>query len=101
VKSPADAVRLVQETQVQGINIKLMKSGINGALDIIAIARAAGRELMIGCMLESRRGIAASLALACGTGAFDYVDLDSHLLLNEEGENPYFRQEGPALKVFA
>jgi L-Ala-D/L-Glu epimerase len=99
VKSPEDAVRLVRETCVHGFNVKLMKAGIAGALDIVAITRAAGRKLMIGCMLETRRGIGVALALAGGTGAFDYVDLDSHLLLNEEGENPFFREDGPLLSV--
>jgi L-alanine-DL-glutamate epimerase-like enolase superfamily enzyme len=99
VKSPADALRIVTETRAQGINVKVMKSGISGALDIIAIARAAGCKLMIGCMLEKRRGIACSLALACGTGAFDFVDLDSHLLLDEPGENPYFTQAGPRMLI--
>jgi L-alanine-DL-glutamate epimerase-like enolase superfamily enzyme len=99
VESPADALRIVRETRVQGINIKLMKAGIAGALDIIAIARAAGLKLMLGCMLETRRGISYSLALACGTNAFDYIDLDSHLLLKEEGENPYFLDDGPILRL--
>jgi L-Ala-D/L-Glu epimerase len=99
VKSPADALRLVRETRVHGINVKLMKAGIAGALEIVAIARAANRQLMIGCMLETRRGIAASLAVACGTGAFDYVDLDSHMLLREEGENPWFDQQGSRMSV--
>src|SRR5207237_5059029 len=99
VKSPADALRVVRETRTHGLNVKLMKSGISGALDIIAIARAAGRQLMIGCMLETRRGIAASLALACGAGAFTYADLDSHLLVNEPSENPHFSQEGSILTV--
>jgi len=99
VKTPADALRLVRETRAQGLNVKLMKAGVTGALDILAIARAAGRKLMIGCMLETRRGIGFSLAFACGTGAFDYVDLDSHFLLGEEGPNPYFCQDGPHLRI--
>lgn len=99
VKTPADALRIVCETRIQGINIKLMKSGIVGALDIIAIARAAKLKLMLGCMLETRRGIFYSLAFACGTDAFDYIDLDSHLLLKEEGENPYFTDDGPILRL--
>ena len=70
------------------------KCGIRGVLDIISIARAANKRLMLGCMLETRRSIAVSLALACGSGAFEFLDLDSHLLLNEEGENPFFTQEG-------
>src|SRR5205823_3336128 len=97
VKTPRDALEVVTQTRAHGINVKLMKSGIAGALEIIAICRAAGRKLMIGCMLESSLGIAFSLALACGTGAFDYVDLDSHLLLHEEGNNPWFDEAGPIL----
>jgi L-alanine-DL-glutamate epimerase-like enolase superfamily enzyme len=99
VKSPADALRVAAQTRAHGINVKVMKSGISGALDIIAIARAANLQLMIGCMLESRRGIACSLALAAGTGAFEFIDLDSHLLLEEEGENPFFTQDGPRMRI--
>ncbi|HLK57381.1 MAG TPA: dipeptide epimerase [Chthonomonadaceae bacterium] len=96
-RTPADALRLVTTTPVQGLNLKINKIGIAGVLDCIAIARAADRKLMLGCMLETRRSIAVSLAIACGTGAFDFLDLDSHLLLNEPGENLHFRQEGPRL----
>ena len=99
-RTPQDALRLVTSTAVQGLNLKINKCGIAGVLDIIPIARAAGRRLMLGCMLETRRSIAVSLALACGTGAFEFVDLDSHLLLNEPGENPCFHQHG-ALMTFA
>jgi L-alanine-DL-glutamate epimerase-like enolase superfamily enzyme len=99
-RTPADALRLAQ-TAVQGFNCKIQKNGIAGVLDIVAIARAANRRLMLGCMLETRRSIAVSLALACGTGAFDYLDLDSHLLLNESGDNPYFTQAGAALSLKA
>ncbi|MEP6755064.1 MAG: dipeptide epimerase [Chthonomonadales bacterium] len=97
VKTPEDALKVVSQSEVNGINVKVMKSGILGTLDIIAIAKAANRKLMIGCMLESRAGIAASLALACGTGAFDYIDLDSHMLLNEQGENKNFSQTGSTI----
>lgn len=97
-QTPAHALRLAQ-TAVQGFNCKVNKSGIFGVLDIIAIAKGAGRKLMLGCMLETRRSIALSLALACGTGAFDYIDLDSHLLLNEEGANPFFHQLGGRMSV--
>lgn len=99
VKNPSDALTIVSHTHVHGINVKLMKSGIFGALDIIAIARAAGIKLMIGCMLETRRGLSPSVALACGTGAFQYVDLDSHLLLDEPESNSEFSTEGPVLTI--
>ena len=92
-RTPQDALRLAQ-TEVHGFNLKINKSGIGAVLDILAIARAAGKKTMLGCMLETRYSIAVSLALACGIGGFDFIDLDSHLLLAEEGVNPYFEQIG-------
>ena len=97
-RTPQDALRLAQ-TPVHGFNLKINKSGIGAVLDIIAIARAAGKKRMLGCMLETRRSIAVSLAIACGTGAFDYLDLDSHLLLAEDGHNPYFDQLGGTMTL--
>lgn len=97
VLSPADAVRVLRETCVRGINVKLMKSGVQGALDIAAIGRAAGCRLMLGCMLETRRSIQFAVDLACGTGAFDYADLDSHLLLAEERPGAGPAPDGPVL----
>jgi L-alanine-DL-glutamate epimerase-like enolase superfamily enzyme len=61
-----------------------MKSGLSGAMEIIAMCRKAGVTLMLGCMLESHIGIGAAVHLACGTGAFDYLDLDAPLLLKED-----------------
>lgn len=52
---------------------------------------------MLGCMLETRYSIFTALSLACGTGAFDFIDLDSHLLLDEPGANLLFHQEGGRL----
>jgi L-alanine-DL-glutamate epimerase-like enolase superfamily enzyme len=98
VRTPREAYAVLSRTQVAGINVKLLKSGVSGALDIVALARAAGRRLMIGCMLESRLGIGFSVAFACGTGTFLHADLDSHLLLAEEGPNPYFQECGPELR---
>lgn len=98
VLTPADAFRVFSRTAVHGLNVKLMKSGVSGALDIIAIARAAGRKLMMGCMLEPPRGIGFALSLAAGTGAFDYYDLDGHMLTAASPE-PFFSQDGPLLNV--
>ncbi len=98
IRTPQHALRLAS-TPVQGYNLKINKCGIAGVLDIIAIARAANKRLMLGCMLETRRSIAVSLAIACGTGAFEFLDLDSHLLLNEPGQNLFFHQEGAMLSL--
>jgi len=80
-RSVAEVIQLLKEDAVDGVNVKLMKSGITGALQIIALCRASGKKLMLGCMLETGLGIAAAAQIAGGTGAFDFLDLDSHRLL--------------------
>ena len=80
-RTPAEVLHLLTQDAVDGINVKLQKSGLAGAMQIIQLCRTAGKRLMLGCMLESRLGIAAAAHMAGGTGAFDFLDLDSHRLL--------------------
>jgi L-Ala-D/L-Glu epimerase len=82
VSSPETALAAL-EAGVTAVNIKAAKSGYSRSLAIAALARAAGVPLMIGCMAETARGLAASAALAAGTGFFRFVDLDSDHLLAE------------------
>jgi L-alanine-DL-glutamate epimerase-like enolase superfamily enzyme len=71
-----------------GINLKLAKcGGIAPALAAIAVARAHGLKILLGCMIESSLGIAAALAIA---PLVDWIDLDGHLLI----ENDPFRGLG-------
>ncbi|MGO8670891.1 MAG: dipeptide epimerase [Capsulimonadaceae bacterium] len=81
VCTPQSAWRLLREEAVDGINVKIMKSGIRATVEIIGLCRAAGKGVMIGCNLETPLGIAAAVQIAAGTGAVDFVDLDSHYLL--------------------
>ncbi len=85
VDESADDVQAVQHMikhhLTDSINIKLAKSGLLHALEIMRLSQRAGLRLMIGCMAESRVGLATSVHLACGSGAFDWVDLDSHWLV--------------------
>ncbi len=99
VLTAADALRVVRLGHIAGINVKLMKSGVQGAQDIISVSRAAGLSLMMGCMLETPRGIGFALSLAAGTGAFSVYDLDSHMMLAEADPEPYFHQAGPHLTL--
>jgi L-alanine-DL-glutamate epimerase-like enolase superfamily enzyme len=95
-----DAFKLAnKEEAVDVINIKLAKSGLLDALNIIAVAKAAGLELMLGCMLESNVGLAFSVHLACGVGEFSYIDLDSHALLSHLPFKGGFEAKGPKLVV--
>ena len=95
-RTPAHALAIAAR-DVGGINLKLMKCGVSGLLECASVARAAGRRLMIGCMLESALGIGFAAAVACGTGWFELADLDSHLLLDAPGPEPHFTQAGPLI----
>jgi L-Ala-D/L-Glu epimerase len=69
---------------VDGINIKLMKSGgIREAYKMIAVARAFKMQIMIGCMVETSVGISAAAQLA---PLVDHVDLDGNMLI---ADDPY------------
>ncbi len=99
-RSVAEVLHLLREDAVDGVNVKLMKSGITGALQIIALCRASGKKLMLGCMLETGLGIAAAAQIAGGTGAFDFLDLDSHRLLRPvPGLSGGFRCAGEEILV--
>ena len=99
VHSPQDAVRVVLERAASVINIKVAKSGLLRALDIAAVARAAGLRLMIGCMSETSRGLMPSVHLALGTGFFSYVDLDSDHLLATHEQSPDWKRDGASLRL--
>jgi len=76
--TPHDASRIVRSQAADVINIKLMKcGGIYPALQINAVAQAAGVRCMLGCMLESRLAIAAGAHLVAAQSNFVYADLDS------------------------
>jgi L-alanine-DL-glutamate epimerase-like enolase superfamily enzyme len=97
VMCASDAMRIFQNTSVQGVNVKLMKFGVQEALDIAAIARIMKKKLMLGCMLESSVNLSVALAMACGTGAFHYIDLDSHILRGDVCAKMDFICQGPWL----
>ncbi|MFI5345284.1 MAG: enolase C-terminal domain-like protein [Elusimicrobiota bacterium] len=100
VATPAQASRVLDMGAATAVNIKLAKSGISRGLEIAAVARAAQVPLMIGCMAETARGLAASVHLALGTGFFRHVDLDSDVLLSEPAgarARAGWRRRGPLL----
>ncbi|EDY34332.1 TPA: dipeptide epimerase [Candidatus Aciduliprofundum boonei] len=88
VHDSLDVLRLIGK--VDGINIKLMKSGgIYEAMKMASIARAAGMKIMVGCMIETKVGITAGTHFALGIGA-DYADLDGYWDLTKQ---PYLGVE--------
>jgi L-alanine-DL-glutamate epimerase-like enolase superfamily enzyme len=68
--------------KVDGINIKLAKcGGLREALRMVAVARAHGLMVMVGCMIESSLGITAAAHI---TPLVDIVDLDGAALLADD-----------------
>lgn len=84
--SPEDARRLMGEDICGGVVLKLAKSGLTGAYEIAQTVAAGGGKCLFGCMMETRVGIAAALhlTLALGPEIVPMLDLDGHLLVNDE-----------------
>jgi L-alanine-DL-glutamate epimerase-like enolase superfamily enzyme len=102
IHTPEDALALVRAQACPMLNIKLQKvGGISRALDVLAIARAAGLRCLIGCMTESRVGISAGAHLALGSAAVSHVDLDGHVGLALDPACGGVRIEGDQLGVSA
>ena len=68
--------------RVDGINLKLMKTGgLREMRRMIEAARAHGMKVMLGSMVESSLALSAAAQLA---PLVDYLDLDGHWLLKDD-----------------
>ena len=80
---------------MDGINIKLMKSGgLTEAMRMVHTARAYRLQVMFGCYSDSSLANTAALQLA---PLADYLDLDSHLNLIDDPFTGALLKEGQVL----
>lgn len=95
VASAADALQVAATRSAHVVNVKLMKSGIVEAMDIVSVCRAGHVGLMIGGMIETKLAMCCSAHFAAGHGGFDFVDLDTPLLLADDPfEGGWVREGG-------
>ncbi len=98
-RSCEDVIGLIAHDAVNAINVKLTKSGIPEALDMIALAKTHGLGLMIGGMVESELAMSVSACVAAGVGGFRWVDLDTPLFMRSSPFSGGFQRSGAELRV--
>jgi len=85
ISSPFDVINAILSESADIVNVKLTKSGgIRNAFKTLVTAQAYGIDAMVGCMLESKLGIAASLAVANSLKNVKYTDLDGFTFLSKQ-----------------
>ena len=101
VRSLAEAQKVVARDAADYINIKIMKTGVAEAVEIASFINASGLKLMIGGMVETRIAMGCSFSLVLGLGGFDWLDLDTPLLLDGDPVTGGYKYNGRYLQPWS
>lgn len=99
LRSRDDFRRLLEVGGVSGFNLKSAKLGLLTAWDLLVAAKALGKRVMVGGMVETEISMSASACLAAGVGGVDYVDLDTPLFLGARPTRGSIEPWGPWLDL--
>lgn len=95
----ADLLQVLRLGAADIVNIKLMKcAGIDPAISLIRLARAAGLQVMVGSMMEGLASVTAAAMVASAWDA-DYVDLDAGYFLRDPGVAGGVSYQGEAVRL--
>ncbi|MGI8868100.1 MAG: enolase C-terminal domain-like protein [Mycobacteriales bacterium] len=98
VSSAADVVEIIRRRAADLVNIKLAKAGgLAPAVQIAAVAAAAGIGTMVGSMMESHVGVGAAAALTAAVGAPLLADLDAAWWLRSSPVTGGMTYAGPTI----
>ncbi len=99
VTSAEDVSEARRRRAADAVNVKIMKSGIFEALEIVRRAKAEGLLRMIGGMVETRLAMGMSACIAAGFGGFDVIDLDTPLFLASDPFVGGYGQDGERIDL--
>ena len=100
LRSVADLDAILRRPTLRSVNIKTMKLGLAGVVDVLQRAADTGLTCMVGAMVESRLSCTCSAALAMHRpDVIRHVDLDTPLFMRPGPIEGGIVYDGPTITM--